>query len=461
MKNNMILLLLAGTLCSGNLIKGEGAVMGPVGGTDSLMRSWHMIDPKLDDSMTRSLEDSWIAINPKTSKIQDRVVQDVSVTPKGEWLKGYNDIDSQGAFAWNTLTHQGVQCSFNYCPRTVVAGAQPVAVILVHGTWATADNDEFSSTVLTSLQGSMANIAESWRAPVKLLSFGWSGANTDEARMAAGQKLALLIRQALNGYKIVVLDHSHGGNAVKHATQYLDKPIDLVIHTGSPVIQGAGAGFYAVEEGKINLELNFISHEDTVHILGGNQLIDVAKDSVSDLFNKARNAFQWTGFVNPPTSKPINYAWGWNHMFSGVRKIAGINVRTLYKGYGPDHGLIKHVVVRALPIILQMLDTHYGKLIKFAKEQKASIDFDLNVDFEVPMQEYQVILAIRKEHSNELLKQYGERFKEEMLFSDYQKKAFKLIYKRDIESNGGFIKHKFNNVYNLYVMAKEAVRAAL
>lgn len=120
----------------------------------------------------------------------------------------------------------------------------PVFYILTHGTFSSHRSrrsgrawgeTEFVEQIP---QGFFEDKRYNEQQPIRLV-FGWSGQAYDVSRKEGGRALAEGINHILQEVphaKIIVLGHSHGGNVINVASQYVSKPIDVVIQLATPIL---------------------------------------------------------------------------------------------------------------------------------------------------------------------------------------------------------------------------------
>lgn len=93
-------------------------------------------------------------------------------------------------------------------------------VILIHGTFASeAEWCKPGGNFYTILKNEANRINE------KLISFTWSGALSNQARIEAAEDLAQVILSYAMEKKIILIGHSHGGNVINLTSKLLD-PIE-------------------------------------------------------------------------------------------------------------------------------------------------------------------------------------------------------------------------------------------
>lgn len=121
----------------------------------------------------------------------------------------------------------------------------PVFLILIHGTFSTADS--FLNTIVFNNDliptGFFRDNAYDTTAPIRL-SFEWSGENSDSARIQGGKKLAQGLNDIMQQCQqqnlqpaTIIIAHSHGGNVVAVASNTVTQPIDCAIFLATPVLR--------------------------------------------------------------------------------------------------------------------------------------------------------------------------------------------------------------------------------
>jgi len=91
----------------------------------------------------------------------------------------------------------------------------PIACILVHGTWAPRASWTLPGSALRRA------IEEELRNRVRLERFAWSGRNSHGARTRAARRLALQLKHEFRSDRVVLIAHSHGGNVCAQALRDL------------------------------------------------------------------------------------------------------------------------------------------------------------------------------------------------------------------------------------------------
>jgi|GEM_PF-2366327 len=113
-----------------------------------------------------------------------------------------------------------------------VADAQGV-IVVVHGTFATAESwHQADGDFVQALRSSFVHLPDGCsQKNTPIISFSWTGANCSSARIAAAKNLAALILSYPESEKIQLVAHSHAGNVVALATQFLKKSIETPVAT--------------------------------------------------------------------------------------------------------------------------------------------------------------------------------------------------------------------------------------
>ncbi|MBY0110355.1 MAG: hypothetical protein K2X90_04560 [Candidatus Babeliaceae bacterium] len=133
-------------------------------------------------------------------------------------------------------------CSSN---KISFASNNPVFLVLVHGTF--SNSQQFLKEVTLShdpIPDVFFNeTAYDNQEPVKI-SFGWSGKNEDRARIGGGKQLAQGLNDILQQCKkqkvtpkIIMMGHSHGGNVIAVASNFIQEPIDYALFLATPVLR--------------------------------------------------------------------------------------------------------------------------------------------------------------------------------------------------------------------------------
>lgn len=129
----------------------------------------------------------------------------------------------------------------------------PVIALLIHGTFSSAE--QFLDKIFINNDPIPVNFfkdpAYNGNQPIKL-TYNWTGKNSDNDRIQAGEILAKGLNSIVQECKligvmpkIIILGHSHGGNVIAVASNSVTNPIDCAIMLGTPVL-----GFNALQKGK-------------------------------------------------------------------------------------------------------------------------------------------------------------------------------------------------------------------
>lgn len=306
-----------------------------------------------------------------------------------EIVRTYKDL------AWKTGQQCGIRRVMLYTPDLIEN--KPIALILVHGTYA-ADSHEYyedSASFFPRLQQCAEELAELYKAPLRIIFYRWSGFNSDEARKEAGRMLIKII-DGLGEYTLMTLGHSQGGNIINFASNHIQGSIDLMIHFAVPIM-------FESEDYKPNnfkLLCNFYSSNDIFQVLGAhNNLSKVLKAS---LMNRSLAGFSSMRAYIP--------------QFVGSNAGRVVNIDTRFKGSKPDHSHIKNGI-SALPQILDSLSKHYV----------LHSDFDLNLD---PTQKDAPALFMVKNSSLN-----GDDAAKELALSLQQQQTYKKLYGKEISAD--------------------------
>ncbi len=162
-----------------------------------------------------------------------------------------------------------------------IESKNPVLLILIHGTFSNQDKFLDGVTLNNDVipEEFFKERAYNNIQPIKL-TYNWSGKNDDAARIQSGkilgQGLNEIIQQCGNGGitpKIILIGHSHGGNVIAVASNFVTKPIDCAIFLATPALRydqkkklGTDNDFYLPRA--INQLFHFYSMLDFVQSAG-------------------------------------------------------------------------------------------------------------------------------------------------------------------------------------------------
>ena len=312
----------------------------------------------------------------------------------GAWreLTRLEIMENHGNLTWKAGGQCGIRRVCLHIPECIEN--KPIALILVHGTYA-ANSIEYyddSANFFPRLQECAERLATTYKAPVKIIFYRWSGLNSDEARKEAAKPLVNLI-DGLDASKIITVGHSHGGNLINYASNFIKRTIDLMIHFAVPVM-------FESEDYKPNnftLLCNFYSSNDIIHMLGAH----------ANLTRALKTSIRSRSLASLAASRE------YTSKFVGARAGRVVNINTRFKGSGPDHSMIKNGII-AIPHILEALSLHY----------KLHHDFDLNLDSATNNEPPLLVLRNTTLTSEEALK--------EVAYSAQQQELFKKRYGRDL-----------------------------
>ena len=153
---------------------------------------------------------------------------------------------------WYSLPHHTIVSHFQsserlingcmlLCPEGELLDKHPLVFWVVHGTWAQNENGYCSSTseVFQGILGFAAELAVRKKQPIEVVSYGWSGVDSHEARRKAGAELRIIAKyffDKVNGYGgHWAFGHSHGVNVILTASQEIF--FESVISLGAPVLE--------------------------------------------------------------------------------------------------------------------------------------------------------------------------------------------------------------------------------
>ena len=121
----------------------------------------------------------------------------------------------------------------------------PVFLILIHGTF--SNQEKFLDDIILNNdaipEGFFSESAYNNVQPIKL-TYDWGGKNSDDARIQGGKILGQGLNEIMQQCgqdgvtpKIILIAHSHGGNVIAVASNFVTKPIDCAILLATPVLR--------------------------------------------------------------------------------------------------------------------------------------------------------------------------------------------------------------------------------
>ncbi len=131
------------------------------------------------------------------------------------------------------------RCTFSESKKTLGR----IVWVVIHGTWAqdwaafySSESDE--SQIYRHIKRTAASYARSRGKELDLVSFKWTGDLSDSARLDAAKALEIYFNNIMilenQDIEIVILCHSHGCNIGNNLTQFLEKPIHMLIYLACP-----------------------------------------------------------------------------------------------------------------------------------------------------------------------------------------------------------------------------------
>jgi RHS repeat-associated protein len=145
---------------------------------------------------------------------------------------------------------------YEYVGNDAINGIDPwgLLTLLIHGTYSTPQT--FDAAFRAAVGSTFGETPVTWQ---------WSGEDNDQARRAAGYKLARYLRNYEHEHPcepINVVAHSHGGNVAFIASQFVN--IDNLVALGTPIL-----GRYEPNVDNIGSLINIYSASDSVQPKGG------------------------------------------------------------------------------------------------------------------------------------------------------------------------------------------------
>lgn len=361
----------------------------------------------------------------KVKKDQKKIIpalgaKKIEALPKNQWVT--LNLDEQG-IAQNSrmtghqeakefkVTQNGIAQLMIFRPEQIKDAKLAKIIIGTHGTYA-PKAPGFSDPDNVYFQG-VRNFAEQTalhdKVPVLVVSYVWDAANWTSSRIAAGKTLAQLIDTyfSSSNKKIILVSHSHGCNVANIASNYVQFPIELIIHYASPIREQdqqrdcdtnvCRDQLYIPKN--FNLLVSFYSLHDFVQIAGGltTRVWGMVKSVKDTLFGGA-DLRQYK---------------------QAAHKGKIYNISTKINGRYPSHSSVV-ILSWFVPAILARLDMYANHR-----------DLIVNVDTEG--KEGTVMLAINKPFAAADITQANKKVvADEMEFSDAEASKFQELYHQNI-----------------------------
>ncbi len=230
----------------------------------------------------------------------------------------------------------------------------------IHGTFA-RESREFYHPDDKTFENILA-YAESLGDSVEVVALEWTGKNDANARVAAGQFFAELIRdyyQDTQKYlSLNTISHSHGGNVVNVATHFTNRPIDTIVSLYTPI--RTDFEWFTPNPAKFKTLYHFYSTSDHIQFIGS---INIFKLNLANTFGNwgARKALIQTKASQENGGKIYN-------------------IRVEFTGISPAH-VNKEAIVGYLPLLLWYISNTY------------KINYDLDADIDPANKE--ILVSIR------------------------------------------------------------------
>lgn len=338
-----------------------------------------------------------------------------------------------GLYSWKELTYQEIRKSYGDLAYKaglsigikqvlidapeIIESTRPLLLLVVHGTYA-GKSFETDVPYMTRVQACGQQLALMRKAPIRIIYFGWSGLNTDKARIDAGELLAKVI-DAHEGFEVITIAHSHGGTAINYASNKIKHPIDLMVHYAVPVMPQE-----EYKPSNFKLLCNFYSLTDIVQLIGSHAL------------GKALKSLKYH------TAEALAAAREFTQERVGENSGRIVNIRTRFHGYEADHTGIKNAIA-VLPQVIDDLSEQY----------RLHNQLELNVD--ITQKDNAFLLMAR----SELLE--NNQAMTEIELSKKQKEIFKKLYGKEISGfNLGFsyFSHVLSNTLLLIPLVRDICR---
>jgi len=343
---------------------------------------------------------------------------DINSLKRNEWHMNADVVKTFGTLAFHReYGNSGVRAHGIFVPEHTKAGAKPIVLVLVHGTFSQEAEDYFSKDLsfYKHVLNFASTMAKEKHTYIELISFRWIGENNSAARKNGAIKLAALLTNMYAHYEKITIAHSHGCNVVNAASKALPNGINIekIIHIAAPVRDVTELEF---KPENFNILIQFYSTSDAVAAFGA-----------------------LTGGLQDISAGGSIRKYGAQ---AGKRVI---NVRTTVDSLEPGHANIK-LIILYLNKILDVISDKY----KF----NSDLDLDICRDSTVKST---VLVSIRRyqnaQNNHELVGAAGmtkeaiaKQIADEYTFSEGQKAIFKTRYGKTMGEKAGLFQRLFNGV---------------
>ena len=285
-------------------------------------------------------------------------------------------------------------------------GSYPgLAIFVIHGTWAgqgekRVDNNAF----IQNIKQFAKRFADRERQPAIVTVLSWSGSNSSEERIDAGNQLAKIITEHFwRSDFLITVGHSHGGNvalAASNSAAINRRKINMMINFATPIREVAEEAF---EPKRVDRLFSFYSTGDIVQTAGGTY----------ETAAQEQSARKYT----PKKGVDIK------------------NIRVLIGGNDPLHSgqeQIKSVSVYMYDIVQTIFERY-----------KINDDLCMNIaknvvqnPFQIAIRQHitdeQIVLNDELMRNKDELYRFMQQLKNELLYSNLQSGIFKQEYGHDI-----------------------------
>lgn len=298
-----------------------------------------------------------------------------------------------------------------------------------------------------------AHYAQKHKTSVDLISFKWSGLIDETVRKVTALSLTRYLEKHYPQTPVILLSHSHGCTVANLVSQFISRPIKLMIQFAGPVRSPQ------LKAAKDPLEITYklsnlysdatpANFETLVYFYSTSDLVAAcAALKKTDLLAALANTVGLGTYTlykhatsKPPTVSSTHYiqnirlCWGlmhqsmknaYIHPLQEGKTIVGICTQINLQD--AEHSSIVDIV-KVLPTVFDMLEHDYNA------HYKANSFFDLHVDLRHPQDI--VHMTLRKtdtpSRTPEITSDLQVKLHQEEAFSMRQKQDFKAAYQRDL-----------------------------